>query len=418
MHFNHQNSAYTCSLAMRIFQLTLALTAIFFINPRAPLNARTPENFQPGYIIIADDTIKGFILIDDHSLNLKQCTFKETAEGQVRIYSPNDVTGYGVDDKSFYYAATLPDNSNDTKVFLSCIVKNNVSLFSYRNRFFIKAENRIEELTEVKIQVTRNGKTFNEKRPLYKSVLQNRMNDCSTIHEKLANTTLTEYSLVNLFIDYATCTGNDAIVFDQANIKTNRSRYGFSAGLLAADLKLKAGANSRYSFGENASGDRSLTFTPSFFMEFDLSKKFALRTGINWYYTKNHLVAKSTATNLTNNFFLEISRIEVPLILSYSLSKGAVKWSLKGGIGLDGIIKYEDRLIVSTTTSGFVLSEYRNDLKKNSLLLNGMIGAGTEFLLGNRSFVVEGYYNRSGSLVQSAVHAHLEGFKFSVGMFL
>lgn len=119
----------------------------------------------------------------------------------------------------------------------------------------------------------------------------------------------------------------------------------------------------------------------------------------------------------SSNAFLYSVRC-VPVRLGQSNMSLDVKWSLKAGDGLDGVVKYKNRLIVSTTSSGFVLNEYNNDLKLKSVLPNITGGICAEFSVRNRSFLVESYYSRSGSLANSNTHAHLEGFRFSVGMFL
>jgi hypothetical protein len=252
---------------------------------------------------------------------------------------------------------------------------------------------------------------------LYKSVLQQQLDECSTIHEKLGDTKLTQSSLVTLLKDYAVCTGQEATDFSAGYIQRRSVRYGFTVGLLAAELKFRSPANVRYFFGEHASGDRSFTFTPSFFVDLGISRKLNFSTGISWYSTKHHLSSVSASDNLTHDFHLEASRIEVPFLLKYSLSNGPVKWSLKGGCGLNALFKYEDRLVVSTTSSGYELSKYNNDLEKNDLFLNWMGGVSMECSLGNRPFLVEGYYSRSEA-TDSGTGARLEGFKVSIGIFL
>lgn len=385
------------------------------------LKAENPENFQAGYVIIGQDTVNGFIRDSDQFLATKQCVFKQTPTGQERIYTAEDIIGYGVYNKSFYDAAIIRgENSGTIKVFLTCLVKNSTgpSLYSHRSRFFVKSANEIEELEEVKIEVTKNGKIFNEKRPFYKSILQKHLNDCSTIHERVLNSTLTEKSLVNLFKDHAACTGRDATVFDVERIRTKKTRYGFTVGLLATNLKLQSDNNHRYIFGEYASRSTSFNFTPSFFFELRLSNRFDLCSGINWYSTKHDLHSENTANNLTHKFSFEVSRIELPILVKYSISQRTVKWSLKGGGGLNHLIKYENRLVISSTGSGYVLNEYVNDLKKNSLVLNAMGGLCAEFLLGNRSCLVEGYFSRTGSIVSTETHASISGFKLAIGVFL
>lgn len=404
---------------MRTSQLTFILAILFCFHVNMPLRAGNSENFHPGYIIVGSDTTKGFIHISDHFTNAKQCTFKETPEGIERKYAPEDLIAYGVDGKSYFYAAVIPSESlSGNKVFLSCLIKSDISLYSYRNRFFVQSESGIKELKEVKSEVVRDGETFSENKALYKSVLQQQMNECATMYEKLKGAKLTENSLVSLFKDYATCAGHAATEFSSRTLQNRRIRFGFTVGLLAADLTFKSPSNSVYIFSGRASGDRSITFTPSVFVEFGVSRKFDVRTGISWYSTKHHFHAESTLANLTHDFYFKTSRIEVPVLLKYSLLSGPVKWSLIGGSALNGIIQYEDRLVISRTTSGYEVIEYNNDLEKNGLFLNWMGGVSTEFLLGSRSFIVEGYYNRSASITDSGTDIWLDGFKISMGMFL
>ena len=403
---------------MRTVQLTLIPIVFLILNRTTPANAEKVENFLPGYIVLGADTITGFVLIGDHFSNIKECTFKETLQSPAKIYSADELSAYGIKGKRLFYSASIEtDYATTRKVFLDGIVQSKVSLFVYRNRFFLNADDGVKELLEVKEQIQRNGKAVMVTRPLFKSVLQKQMEACTNIHEKLVDTNLTEKSLTALFKDYASCTGNNVVILDKQRPENDRTRYGFTLGVLAADLHLEPRTHLRYSFSEHASGNTSITFTPSFFMEFGISKRFDLCTGLTWYYTKNELHAKSTVTNLTHDFLLELSRIEIPILIKYTISNGNVKWSLKGGCGLNGIVKYENTLAISVTSSGNVLEEYTNDLNKNGLFLNGMGGVAAEFAIGNRSFLMEGMYSRSGSVVASGTHARLEALKFSVGMY-
>ncbi|HEX6225150.1 MAG TPA: outer membrane beta-barrel protein [Chryseolinea sp.] len=382
------------------------------------VNAQKKQNFLPGFIVLRGDTTRGFVQVEDHMVNIKECTFKETGTGTAKTYSPEELDAYGIQGRSFYHSAMIQtEYSTDRKVFLDCVVQGKASFFVYRDRFFIIDENGTKELIEVKDEVQKNGKSVIVKKPLYKSVLQQKMEACSTIHEKLVNTTLTQKSLLALFRDYASCTGDKAVVYDETKQKAIRTRYGFTAGVLVANLDLEAGSFSQYIFAQDASGEASVTFTPSFFMDFGISKQLDLNTGLTWYYTKNELHAESSETNLTHDFTLEASRIEVPLLLKWTFINGGVKCHVKGGAGLDLLTHYENKLTVSTTSTGFLLSEYTNDLEKSGFIVNGMGGVGVEFSLGNRAFLVEGTYSKSGSLVNSGTHARLDAFRFGFGMF-
>lgn len=149
---------------MRTLPLPFSVTILFIIHLSEPLQAGNPESFQPGYIIVPGDPIRGFLLVSDPFLSAKQCVFKETPDGAERKYSPDDLIAYGVDGTSFFYAAAVQnENLGISKVFLACLVKTNVSLFFYRNRFFVKGENKIEELREATSEVIRNGKPSQKK---------------------------------------------------------------------------------------------------------------------------------------------------------------------------------------------------------------------------------------------------------------
>jgi hypothetical protein len=404
---------------MRTFQLTFTLTIFVNLGLFLSVWAEKRENFQAGYIVIRQDTIKGFVQVGDHSSHIKQCVFKETPTAPERIYSPDDLVAYGVTGKSFFISADIQvDQPMGSRIFMECLVKGDFSLFVYRNRFFIGSVAGLQELSEVKEEIRKNAKTFVVRRPFYKSILQQQMGACAAIHETLVDTQLTRKSLVALFVKYASCVGDEATVFESADSQENNVRYGFAVGILSARLDMNSQRNIRYLFAEQASDSRSFTITPSFLIELGISDRFDLCTGINYYFTSNELRGESFGGNLTYHFLLEGSRIEVPILIKYNLSRGNVKWNLKGGTGFNGLINFKDRLTTSTTSSGLVLNEYNNDLKKNSITLNFMGGVGAEFLVNDRSFLIEGFYSRSGSLVSSSTHAHLDGFKFSIGMFL
>ncbi len=123
---------------------------------------------------------------------------------------------------------------------MECIVKSNVGLFFYRDRFFINGINGWEELSEVKEKIQKNGKTFTVNRPFYKSILQKQLSDCADIHEKLVDTQLTKKSLLALFVNYASCASHESTVFESTDSKNTTTRYGFTVGLLAANLDMKS----------------------------------------------------------------------------------------------------------------------------------------------------------------------------------
>lgn len=402
-------------MAMRKIYFIFYIFILLFVNDGF---CSETDNYLPGYIITDQGTSEGLILDEEQPISSTHCVFKLLPDSEAQVYLPGEVKGYGIHGKSFFHADYLPEAQSDgKKVFFECLVKSKVSLFVYRDRFFIiNAGDELQELIVEERTIQRNGTTYNVEKPLFKSTLQKSMEDCTTIHEKLRNVLLTRTSLVSLFDEYISCTGHPVEKFTRKN--GNKVRYGLSLGVLLADFNFKANGDFRYIFADGASFENSISFSPSFLIELPLgnSDRFNISTGLNFYYTKNEFNRENSSAGLKHHFEVEAARIEVPLLVKYSLTHGNVKWSIKAGGGFNGLIKCNTRMVVSSL-SDLILSVYSNDIKQSGLLMNAIGGLSVEFLLGNHVLLMEGYYSKSESIFDSEAHGTFNAFKFSVGMF-
>lgn len=364
----------------------------------------------------------GLVLVRGHVLNTRRCIFKESPKATERIYLPADLAAYGVENEKYFYAADISTgNTGHEMVFLECIVRGKASLFFYSSRYFIRMNGNLEELVQTKEEVKRDEKVYTIKHPIYKSVLQKEMGDCPKAIETIMTTDLTQKSLTRLFVSYQECVGNTATVYASSDPDGIGIRLGFSGGILSSDLVFKSNNQGRYIFADGGSLDQTVTFTPSLLVELTyprLTDKLHLRTGLTYYSTASEIHTKSSSTGLSNDFTLETSQIEIPILLKYTLAGRSLKLSVLGGAGVNNFLKWKNHLVVSTQ-QGYILNEYDNDLDKKSMFLNFLGGLSLEFSKGGRSFLAEAFYGHTQSIFDDNEFptGNFNTLKFGLGAF-
>jgi Outer membrane protein beta-barrel domain len=401
----------------RVRLIVIFLIANIFSLGRSTEVLAQNDNFQPGYIVTAkNDTLKGFVMIDDHAFNTGNCVFKESVNGAQKKYTPEEVNVCGVVGKSYYYSSPVDVGGQTQKVFLECLVKGKVSLFFFQERYFMTTETKTVELLSSKSKVTKGDQVFTVDLPVYKGILQVEMNDCGTIHENLKGTNLTSKALTRLFMDYHQCKGLTAVAFEAPSSKGG-VRLGFSLGMLASGLSIKSEDHPSFYYLDNNDPMTDISFTPSFWIEFSSKSKLRFRTGLTYYSSKYHSYDEDKATNLDHELTIKHSRIEMPLQLKYCPFNSNEGLYIVGGIGLNATIKWEDNEITKVRSSGYVLSE-GPAFYNSSLMTNLLAGLGYEFNVKNRKLFAEVNYAHSQSVLtsQKTPVGTVNAITFNVGL--
>ena len=386
---------------MKIFPIYCFV--FLWFNPMIGTYGQAPDtDFSPGIIITNDDdTISGFILWKDQAFNAKKCVFRNTLETTEKSYNTNELKAYAIPGKKYFHSS-LVRGLTEEQVFLECIVLGRLSLFFYKDRYFVKIQDEIKELIISEQDVTQDGKVYRGKRFEYKELLQKNMFDCPNSLKELETTTLNKKSLKRLFVNYLECVEVESILYESTALKT-MVRFGFGVGLVASNLNLSYGGGARLTYIEGVKIQKELSVSPSFIIEFsrpELSDRFQIRTGLTLYTLKHQIYDENPTTNLINELSIETSRIEVPVLFKYYLLKQNIGLYILGGAGFDTFIKWDDLEVVSTVSPGAVLRESMDVLDHRQSFINFMAGIGIDFPLGKQTLRIEGIVGKGPGLME------------------
>lgn len=402
-----------CSLVITTFTCILASISFYSVAQNKDNN-----EFLPGYIITtSNDTLQGLILTKYHFYNAKNCVFKTSSNSPEQSFTPDQIKGYHIDGKLFYRSHSIVHQFFQEKLFLECIVRGKVSLFFYQDQYFVENAGQIEELITSKEIFNEGGKTYTRESPLYKSVLQKEMSDCMTIHQNLMETTLSKKSLTRLFIDYNSCIGQEAVLYESITGKFN-IRFGFSAGLFASNFDVKSNDGSAFYYLRDANDLKDISYTVCFRVEFSRREmsRFQLRTGLTYYKGSYHTFEENLSINLSHELNVEYTRVEIPLLVKYNLSRGGHGLYFVGGFGSNMFLSWEDTEVVRVPPS-FVYRE-SSPLQNNLTFLNLLGGLGCDFPIGKHALNVEVMYGRGIQVLrpgQSDMSGAFNALTFTAG---
>lgn len=203
------------------------------------------SNYYPGCIITqAGDTIRGFIDFRTDKVNAKRCTFKQTENSQAVVYSPNDISGYQIDDYKYYTSRDITLTGITKKVFLEFMVKGIVNLYYYEEEgqayyFFEKQGGTMEMVTKRPDEIKDDYVKVDNK---YDGMVRYIFNDCPAIANRSGAMAFNQENMINVAKIYHAdvCkTGEECIVFENKNPDDDGIRILFSvyAGMQLSSYK-------------------------------------------------------------------------------------------------------------------------------------------------------------------------------------
>jgi hypothetical protein len=138
--------------------------------------------------------------------HIKSVPFIST-EGVKTNYYPEEIQGFGLENGRKFKSKLIPENEEDGLVFFQIILSGNVSLLSYKNRYFIENEEYFLELHKISEKRDQNGNLTSSKDREYMGYLNYMLyGPCGNrIQEKISSTNLTEHELISTFILYYEC---------------------------------------------------------------------------------------------------------------------------------------------------------------------------------------------------------------------
>ena len=388
------------------------------------------ERFLKGYVVTTKkDTLHGWILLKDHSFNTRTCAFRASADAPMQSFTPDDLIGYSIEDKKHFISRQISNDRSIVelftggKVFLESLVEGTVGLYVFQERYFIKTRDAFEELILSTRKITSEGKVFVIRDPLYKLTLRKAMGDCRAIDQHLEKTAFTKKDLTKLFIAYHDCTGNSPILYDlsedQEKIKTG---YSLLAGAYFSVMRIDPkGTPDYHQFIKRTDASWSRSFIPSFYIHLlrpAMTTRRELKIGLSMYSGKYEFSGTSSASNLAYNLKMESVTIEVPILMKNYVVRNKSGVYLQGGIGINTLAAWKDKLTVKVASSSSLLRESEK-LNPNTVGVDLLGGPGFEFPLFGKTFVVECFYTYKPMILKGSTKspsAKVNAFTFNGGV--
>lgn len=217
------------------------------------------ENYLPGHLIALNgDTIHGFIDYRNWSKNPNKIYFSGRIDGEMHIYTPNDLIGFSVQDE-IYVSAIVKTEISPTKtnelqydpeliinidtVFLQTMIQGSKSLYYYKgsnakDQFYIKEDSSFNLLIYKRYLKKHEGTNVISVNKKYLGQLTFYFKDCPSIQSKLGNTKYNKKSIENLFLFYYDCT-QSKVEFHKKTEKLS-IEIGILAGVSLTSIKFRS----------------------------------------------------------------------------------------------------------------------------------------------------------------------------------
>ena len=171
-------------------------------------------HYRPGYIITnKDETIYGLIKLKSNYQNSKSCDFKEREDQDSRIFSPDDIKMYRIENSKYYVSKEVTVDSITKKVFLEYLLDGIIDLYYQKDvvdeYYFIEKDNVLTPLTNREITFLKvgdwlheNNKIYTRNSNIYKGILGYLFQDSPSTMKKISSTHFAYAPLIDIAKDY------------------------------------------------------------------------------------------------------------------------------------------------------------------------------------------------------------------------
>lgn len=242
------------------------------------------ENFIPGYIIDNNgNRVDGLLDYREWRTNPEKIIFKVSTANEPEEYGPSDIEEFGVE-QDVYISATVDTEMSPWRLnrlgtesafqleridaFLQVLVKGEKSLYYHKNsigkdNFYIRRDDGLELLAQKKYNREHNGNLLAVENAKFRGQLKVYLNECERIGNSNSKLAYDRKSLLNLFVDYYDCTGNQT-TFKQTTERLV-PKFGVIVGISSTSLSISGATGSPlYDM------DMSTSLDPVFGLQLDL----------------------------------------------------------------------------------------------------------------------------------------------------
>ncbi|MCE2733233.1 MAG: PorT family protein [Flammeovirgaceae bacterium] len=296
----------------------------FIITFLSYFSSYSQSDFRNGFILLQKrDTIYGLMNYRENKSIYSFCEFKKIGSEKLNDYKPNDIVGFGfLNDKYFEsQQITLPDYRTE-QVFVEVIIRGKISLYKYKDFFFIATETSDLQLLENSTKEVYVGETkMAKKTNQYISILNIYLTDCESVKNKIPLTLYNEKSLTNLIYDYNLCSGKEFKVFKEKKAWSD-IRFGLLSGVNRSKITFEELREFEYLTGSTETAYLYFYGLSFSFSSPRISEKFAFQLDMVYQPTSYYKFSlfESNAGVTRNYVSINLDQLRFPLSLKYVIT--------------------------------------------------------------------------------------------------
>ena len=220
-------------IAILIFISIFCLFSIPFLQAQ--------YDFRQGfYVNVSGDTISGLVNYPSGKSKYKDFTFKLNRASSTKKYDKADAQAYGIGQDRIFQLKRLPEEEGEIEVFMELLIQGKVSLYQYRQGYFLAYEDKIKRIYIEETRVEKDGKSYLQKSSHHKEILADALKDCVDLRRKIIAEEIAvlprQKILVSLLEEYYRCTGEDYMSYKR--IPWSKIKLGAQIGAEITQMAL------------------------------------------------------------------------------------------------------------------------------------------------------------------------------------
>ncbi len=303
----------------------LSLLGLFIVSLSPNLKAQS--DWLDGFMVKLDgDTIRGKVGYQGNASHYSNFLFKEDKNS--RLFSPNEVLGYGIDNIRSYSSQVVKDK------FVEVVATGPLSLYRENKTLFIQTENgEIYSLTSKQQREIKDGVEYLNQSKKWKSILYGIVSSCDINPEDIKSLSFNEKNVLKQIKKYNSCKGSTTTDYRNKTFKKTLVDYGILIGRRNSELDISS-VDGITKFVDGSYKTSDYVFGILFDFRFpNLSDRISLELGLN--HQSSLLLSKITrSANLIREIVNRFDAISVPISLKIIIKEGSVPLFLQTGITL------------------------------------------------------------------------------------
>lgn len=394
------------------------------------------ENETPGFIIQHDgDTLDGYIDYRNWDKNPSALAFKVNKDDAYQIFSPQDISGYGVENEVYKSATVDTEVSPDDEmvlttdpnistikvsVFLQELIRGEKGLYYFvnqvgKNQFYIYHDRIFELLVYKRYYKEINYRYVVAEINQFIGQLVNYMNDCPEILRTIEKAEYSSSDLKNVFIKYHSLKGIN-IDFNRKNKKLQID-IGVLAGAYSTSLDFnnigKSGEidlnRNNLSFYKDFHPDNYIAFTPGIFVDIIwpyAGRKWSLHNELTYQKYKSSGTVVSMGYGTRYDILFDQSNLRLNNLMRYTHPINDFNIFLNAGVANTLGSKVKDgtyKIDLETNEIQESINAFKN-LTGNFAFL---VGAGASYKNFSLEFRIERFRNKAAdSYIEKRLHTN------------